>query len=76
MASRARVVAQGLAIAAVVAMLGLLVWKIVAGSDGGAAAELEQGGQVAAPALSLERLDEDAKLTLESLRGRGVVVNF
>jgi cytochrome c biogenesis protein CcmG, thiol:disulfide interchange protein DsbE len=76
MASRGKVLAQGLAIAGVAAMLGLLVWKVVAGNDGGAAAKLEQGDDVAAPALSLDRLDESGKLSLQELRGKGVVVNF
>ncbi len=76
MAGRGKLVAQGVAVAGVVALLGLLVWKVVVGSDGGAAAQLEEGKVVAAPALSLERLDEDGTLDLADLRGKGVVVNF
>jgi cytochrome c biogenesis protein CcmG/thiol:disulfide interchange protein DsbE len=76
MAGRGKLVAQGVAVAGVAALLGLLVWKVVAGGDGGAAAQLEEGGVVPAPALSLERLDEDGTLTLADLRGKGVVVNF
>lgn len=76
MAGGGRVVAQGLAIAGVVALLGLLVWKVVAGDDGGVAARLEQGESVVAPELTLERLDQEGTLSLADLRGKGVVVNF
>jgi hypothetical protein len=44
MAGRGKLVAQGVAVAGVAALLGLLVWKVVAGGDGGAAAQLEEGG--------------------------------
>ncbi|MDH4345798.1 MAG: TlpA family protein disulfide reductase [Thermoleophilia bacterium] len=76
MAGRGKLVAQGVAVAGVVALLALLVWKVVAGDSGGAAARLEAGDSVAAPALSLERLDEEGTLSLAGLRGKGVVVNF
>lgn len=76
MAGGGRLVAQGLAIAGVVALLGLLVWKVVAGDDGGAAARLAQGESVVAPELTLERLDEEGTLSLADLRGKGIVVNF
>jgi peroxiredoxin len=76
MAGGGKLVAQGLAIAGVAALLGLLVWKVVAGDDGGVAARLEQGETVAAPEFELERLDEEGTLALSDLRGKGVVVNF
>jgi cytochrome c biogenesis protein CcmG/thiol:disulfide interchange protein DsbE len=76
MAGRAKLVAQGLAIAAVVALLGLLVWKIAFDRTGGAAAELERGESPVAPLFLLERLDRQGMLSLADLRGKGVVLNF
>ena len=74
-ASRAKLVAQGLALAAVAGLLGLLVWSVVR-SDGGAAAELEQGKSPPAPAFALGRLDGSGQLALSDLRGKAVIVNF
>jgi cytochrome c biogenesis protein CcmG/thiol:disulfide interchange protein DsbE len=73
---RARLVAQGLAVAGVVALLGLLVWKIAFDRTGGAAEQLERGETPLAPAFVLERLDREGTLDLASLRGKGVVLNF
>ena len=71
MAGRARLVAQGVALAGVVALLGLLVWKVAFEDTGGAAARLERGERPAAPDFTLERLDRAGTLTLSSLRGIG-----
>jgi cytochrome c biogenesis protein CcmG/thiol:disulfide interchange protein DsbE len=60
----------------VVALLALLVWKVAKGDDGGAAAALAKGERPAAPAFALPRLDADGELSLASLRGKAVVVNF
>ena len=76
MAGRAKLVGQALAVGLVVALLGLLVWKVVKDESGGAAAKLEAGKKPPAPAFSLERLDRDGTLSLASLRGKGVVLNF
>ena len=73
--SRAKLVAQGLALAAVIGLLALLVWSVVR-SDGGAAAELAQGKSPAAPRFTLERLDGSGPLALAGLRGKAVIVNF
>jgi cytochrome c biogenesis protein CcmG/thiol:disulfide interchange protein DsbE len=78
MAGRARLVGQVIAVAGVAALLGLLVWKVAAGSDGGVASELGQGKTPPAPAFTLERLDRPGtQLTMPGeLRGKAVVVNF
>lgn len=76
MTGRARTVGQALALLAVASLLGLLVWKVVKGDGGGAAAALEHGGSPAAPAFALPRLDTAGDLSLESLRGKALVVNF
>jgi cytochrome c biogenesis protein CcmG/thiol:disulfide interchange protein DsbE len=69
-------VGQAVALVGVAALLGLLVWKVAFGGEDGAADELARGEAVAAPAFSLERLDEDGTLSIEDLRGKAVVVNF
>ena len=66
---------QGLALAAVVGLLGLLVWK-VSHQGGGAAAALQNGKHVQAPGFSLKRIDAGGTLDLASLRGKAVVLNF
>ncbi len=74
-ASRARLFAQVLALATVACLLGLFVWDVVR-SDGGAAAQLEQGKSPPAPAFTLELLDGSGRLALSELRGKALIVNF
>jgi cytochrome c biogenesis protein CcmG/thiol:disulfide interchange protein DsbE len=62
--------AQAMALLAVGALLVLLVWKVVRQETGGAATNEP------APAFELPKLDGDGALTLESLRGKAVVLNF
>jgi cytochrome c biogenesis protein CcmG/thiol:disulfide interchange protein DsbE len=77
MSSRVQRVGQALALLGVAALLVLLVWKVAAGDQGGAADELAQGKTVAAPDFTLDRLDADGTtLTLSELRGKPLVVNF
>ena len=75
--------AQGAALVAVAALLGLLVWKVATRDSGGAAARLaaNKGAPVAAPQFTLPRIAGIAGSTpgtvnLASLRGRVVVLNF
>jgi cytochrome c biogenesis protein CcmG/thiol:disulfide interchange protein DsbE len=71
---------QGIALAAVAGLLGLLVWDLVHGDPGaGFVSRVEAGKRPEVPALVLRRLGADAgasKLDLASLRGKAVVVNF
>ncbi|HEY7381429.1 MAG TPA: redoxin domain-containing protein [Gaiella sp.] len=75
-AARAKVAAQALAMAGVVALLALLVWKVAFAADGGVAAELAAGKPVEAPPFALERLDREGTLSLDDLAGKPLVVNF
>ena len=59
--------AQGLALACVAGLLGLLVWRL---------AHQPHVPKGAAPNFSLQRLDQDGRLELASLRGKAVVLNF
>lgn len=71
-----KTVGQVVALAAVAGLLGLLVWKVVNGNDGGAAGALAKGEAPVAPAFTLPRLDTTGDLALASLRGQAVIVNF
>jgi cytochrome c biogenesis protein CcmG/thiol:disulfide interchange protein DsbE len=73
---RLRLGAQAVAVAAVVALLGLLVWKVAAGSDNDVTGSLAQGGKPEAPVFELTRLPGEDELALDSLRGKAVVLNF
>lgn len=76
MPRRARLVAQGVAVGLVVLLFTLLVWSLVTEEGGDLAAAANRGERPQAPDFTLERLDRDGELTLSSLRGKGVVVNF
>jgi cytochrome c biogenesis protein CcmG/thiol:disulfide interchange protein DsbE len=62
-------------VAVVACLLGLLIWKVVHQTEG-AAAELSEGRSPPAPAFELDRLDRTGTLSLASLRGKVVVLNF
>ena len=64
MTGRLRVGAQVVAVGFVVALLGLLVWKVAKGTDNDVTGSLASGGTPAAPAFSLERLDREGELEL------------
>ncbi len=62
--------AQVGAVALVAGLLGLLIWKIATREHATAAIEKP------APLFTLSRLDRPGTLSLASLRGKGVVLNF
>ena len=76
MSRRLLLVAQGAAIGLVVLLFALLVWKLVVDEGGAIAAATARGERPDAPDFTLERLDEDGELTLSSLEGKAVVLNF
>jgi cytochrome c biogenesis protein CcmG/thiol:disulfide interchange protein DsbE len=63
-------------VAAVLGLLGLLVWDVAHGNGPGVAQKVDKGRKVAAPHLDLPRLDAEGRLSLASLRGKVVVVHF
>jgi cytochrome c biogenesis protein CcmG, thiol:disulfide interchange protein DsbE len=75
-ARRAKLVAQGAAIGLVVLLFSLLVWSLVHNEGGGAAAAVARGEEPPAPDFTLERLDRSGELSLSSLLGKVVVLNF
>jgi cytochrome c biogenesis protein CcmG/thiol:disulfide interchange protein DsbE len=75
--------AQGAALVAVAALLGLLIWQVATRDSGGAAAKLaaSNGAPIAAPQFTLPRITGIAgslpgSIALASLRGKVVVLNF
>lgn len=77
MTGRAKTVGQIIAIGAVAGLLALLVWKLAFGSDAGVAGALAKGENPVAPAFTLSRIDAvGGELSLASLKGKPVVVNF
>ena len=75
MASRARLVAQGVAIGLVALLFVLLAWSLLHDKGGDLAKRANRGDRPSAPDFTLERLDEHRQLTLSSLRGKAVVLN-
>lgn len=70
----ARLAAQGLAVALVVGLLALLVWRVVNDNGNGVAQALDAGKHPSAPAFDLPRLDGKGRFALASLRGKKPVV--
>jgi cytochrome c biogenesis protein CcmG/thiol:disulfide interchange protein DsbE len=69
--------AQGLALAAVAGLLGLLTWDIAhKNAATGFTNKIAAGEDPAAPPLALRPLEGGPKVSLASLRGKVVVVNF
>ena len=69
-------VLRAAAVVSVLGLLGLLVWDLVHQNGPGIAVKVDAGKIVAAPKLDLPLLTGSGRLTLASLRGKVVVVNF
>jgi cytochrome c biogenesis protein CcmG/thiol:disulfide interchange protein DsbE len=69
-------VLRAVAVASVLALLGLLVWDLAHQNGPGVAVKVDKGKIVPAPKLDLPLLSGSGRLTLASLRGKVVVVNF
>ena len=76
LAKRGMLVAQGVAIGLVALLFLLLVWALVTDEGGGLAEAAARGDRPDAPAFALDSLDESRQVSLASLRGKAVVVNF
>jgi cytochrome c biogenesis protein CcmG/thiol:disulfide interchange protein DsbE len=71
-----KLTAQALALALVAGLLGLLVWKVVHNDRTHIGAQVAKGKTPPAPPFDLPRLDTSGRISLASLRGKAVVVNF
>jgi len=76
MARRAKLVGQGVAVGLVALLFILLAWTLLTHEGGDLAAAATRGERPQAPDFTLERLDREGELTLSSLRGKPVVLNF
>ena len=74
MARPLRLTAQALAVAVVVGLLALLVWRVVHDDNKGVSQALDAGKHPAAPAFDLNRLDGHGRIDLASLRGKKPIV--
>src|SRR5438046_9610232 len=75
-ARAARLGMQALALAGVIGLLALLVWKLTHDPGGGVAAQLSQGKRPAAPNFNLPRLDGDGTVELAAIKKPRVVDFF
>lgn len=67
---------RAVVVVAVLALLGLLVWDVARSRGGHVAREVDRGRIVAAPAFSLTQVNGGGEISLASLRGKVVVLNF
>jgi cytochrome c biogenesis protein CcmG, thiol:disulfide interchange protein DsbE len=63
-------------VAVVLSLLGLLVWDVAHSHGGKVARQVDQGKIVAAPAFTMSQVEGTGKVSLASLRGKVVVLNF
>jgi cytochrome c biogenesis protein CcmG, thiol:disulfide interchange protein DsbE len=68
--------AQALAVAAVAGLFALLIWRVVHQNRDTVAVRVAHGKTGPAPTFDLPRLDGNGSISLASLRGKAVVVNF
>jgi cytochrome c biogenesis protein CcmG, thiol:disulfide interchange protein DsbE len=77
MAGRVKLVLQAAAVSVVALLLALLGWQVVRTDEArGLAARAADGQLPRAPGFTLPRLDAEGELSLVSLRGKAVVLNF
>jgi cytochrome c biogenesis protein CcmG/thiol:disulfide interchange protein DsbE len=74
MARSARLTAQALAVAVVVGLLALLVWRVAHDDNTGVSQALDSGRYPTAPAFDLNRLDGRGRIDLAILRGKKPMV--
>jgi cytochrome c biogenesis protein CcmG, thiol:disulfide interchange protein DsbE len=74
-AGRLKLGGQIAAIGLVAGLLVLLIWKVAGGSESEVEG-LRSGKTPPAPGFDLPRLSGDGKVSLDSYRGKAVVVNF
>jgi cytochrome c biogenesis protein CcmG, thiol:disulfide interchange protein DsbE len=73
---RLKLGAQIVALGVVVGLLALLVWKIINQETSSIPQQIANGEKPAAPHFKLPWLDRSGTLSLSSLRGKVVVLNF
>ena len=76
MSQRLRWGAEALAVALVLALLALLIWRVVRGNEQGVSQALAAGKKPSAPSFTLPRLSGGGKVQLAALRGKPIVLDF
>ncbi len=76
MARRGKLVLQAASIGLVALLLALFAWRLVTEEQTAGLGARLRGERPAAPAFTLERLDGEGSISLASLRGKAVVLNF
>ena len=77
MARRGKTVLQAAAVLVVALLVALLTWQVVRTDQGRAlGAKVNAGRRPLAPSFTLDRLDGKGTISLASLRGKAVVLNF
>jgi cytochrome c biogenesis protein CcmG/thiol:disulfide interchange protein DsbE len=77
MARPLKIALQAAAVAVVALLVALLGWQVLRTNEArGLAAKVEAGEAPAAPVFQLEELDGEQTISLASLRGKAVVLNF
>jgi cytochrome c biogenesis protein CcmG/thiol:disulfide interchange protein DsbE len=77
MARRVKIVLQAAAVLVVALLVTLLAWQVVRTDQGRAlGSKVDSGERPQAPVFELDRLDQDGKFSLASMRGKVVVLNF
>jgi cytochrome c biogenesis protein CcmG/thiol:disulfide interchange protein DsbE len=77
MARRGKIVLQAAAVLVVALLVALLGWQVFRTDKGQAlSSEVNHGQRPAAPTFTLDRLDGGGQISLASLRGKAVVLNF
>lgn len=74
MARSVRLTAQALAVAVVVGLLALLIWRVAHQDTATVSKALDQGRHPTAPTFDLARLDGRGRIDLASLRGQKPLV--
>jgi cytochrome c biogenesis protein CcmG, thiol:disulfide interchange protein DsbE len=74
MARSVRLTAQALAVALVVGLLALLVWRVVHDDTANVSSALDKGNHPTAPTFDLLRLDGRGRIDLSAFRGKKPVV--
>jgi cytochrome c biogenesis protein CcmG/thiol:disulfide interchange protein DsbE len=69
-------VVRAAAVVVVVGLLGLLVWDVARGSNGGIASKVDHGQTVKAPNVTLPWFGKRGDFSLAAYRGKVVVLNF
>jgi cytochrome c biogenesis protein CcmG/thiol:disulfide interchange protein DsbE len=77
MARRGKLLLQAASVGLVAVLIGLFAWRLVAEDQAAHLGDsVNDGERPAAPGFTLERMDREGTISLASLRGKAVVLNF